>query len=115
MSDGTVALLLDENVERRVAEYLRTEGFEAELVVDVLGAGAEDASDIVPYAREHDLIVVTKDVDFLRMDDGDHARVFFLDDHRASAYAIAMAALDVLSTVPSRETLRGVVVLDDWL
>lgn len=54
--------LLDENIDPKVATYLDKEGVSAEHVRDVLGQGADDEDDVLPYARAHDLILVTSDV-----------------------------------------------------
>jgi len=54
--------LLDENVDPKVATYLEKEGLFAVHVRDALERGADDEDDILPYARAHDLVVVTSDV-----------------------------------------------------
>lgn len=73
MTDLAVSVLLDENVERQVLAYLRAEGLDGTHVVDALGTGVGDATGIAPYARDNDLVIVTKDTDFLAMDSSDHA------------------------------------------
>ena len=80
--ENPISVLLDENVDRQVLAYLRAEGHEGEHVVDALDTGVEDRGDIAPYARKRDHVVVTKDTDFLAMDERNHAGVFFIDDHR---------------------------------
>jgi predicted nuclease of predicted toxin-antitoxin system len=54
--------LLDENIDPKTATYLRKEEVHAEHVRDALWQGADDEDDVLPYAREHDLVVVTSDV-----------------------------------------------------
>jgi predicted nuclease of predicted toxin-antitoxin system len=110
-----VSVLLDENVEKQVLSYLRAEGYDGDHVVDALGSGAEDAADIAPYARKHDHVIVTKDTDFLAMSADEHAGVFFVENHRWSAYDITTAILQVVDAVPDRSYLRGVIFLDDWM
>ena len=58
--------LLDENIDPKVATYLDKEGLFALHVRDTLGQGADDREDILPHARDQDLIVVTSDVEEYR-------------------------------------------------
>lgn len=46
------SFLVDESVSNKIAQHLRSLGFEAEFVKDVLDEGAGDFEDIVPYARD---------------------------------------------------------------
>lgn len=112
--DRSVSVLVDENVERQVLAYLGAEGHEGSHVVDVLEPGAADRSEIAPYAREHDLVIVTKDTDFLAMAQSEHAGVLFIGDHGASAYETATAIMRVIDAVPDRDHLQGVVFVDSW-
>lgn len=111
----TLEVLLDENFDRQVISYIETEGHYGEHVVDVLGPGAGDATDIAPYARSNDMIVLTKDTDFLEMDENDHAGVLFLVDHRRSAYEIASAVITIAEVFPDRDHLRSIEYVDSWL
>jgi predicted nuclease of predicted toxin-antitoxin system len=115
VTDQAVSFLLDENVERQVLAYLRAEGYEGTHVVDALDTGAEDATEIAPYALNHDAVIVTKDTDFLAMDSSEHAGIFFVANHERSAYEIATAILRVLEAIPDRDHLRTVVFTGDWL
>jgi predicted nuclease of predicted toxin-antitoxin system len=54
--------LLDENIDPKTATYLQKEGIHAEHVRDAFWQGADDEADVLPYAREHELIIVTSDV-----------------------------------------------------
>lgn len=108
--------LLDENVERRVAEYLRQEGHRADLVVDDLGPGVDDLPDVLPYAVEHDLLLVTKDVsDFGSLEYGDHEGIILIYDHAHSAYEIATGLFTLVGSYGTRNDLRHIEVLEDWL
>lgn len=111
----TISVLLDENVEKQVLAYLRAEGHDGNHVVDVLEQGVDDDADIAPFARDHDDIIVTRDADFLAMDDGAHSGVFFIENHTLTAYDVSTAILRVVDSVPDRSYLRGVVYLDSWL
>jgi len=57
--------LIGENVGREVAHQLTQRGYHADLVTDVLEPGVADHSEILPYARKHDLVVVTRIVQIL--------------------------------------------------
>jgi len=109
------AFLVDENLEPRVTEYLETEGIEAEHVTDELGAGAGDEADLIPYARENDLVVVTNDVnDFRAIPPSDHAGIVVVFDGELSAFEMATALITMTETYPGREQFTQ-EVLDDWL
>jgi predicted nuclease of predicted toxin-antitoxin system len=56
-------LLLDMNLSPRFVAMLAEEGFEAAHWSEVGPAPADDI-DIVAYARTHDLVVITHDLDF---------------------------------------------------
>ena len=90
--ENPISVLLDENVDWMLA-YLRAEGHEGEHVVDALDTGVEDRGDIAPYAHKRDHVVVTKDTDFLAMDERNHAGIFFIDDHTLTTYEIATAII----------------------
>lgn len=64
--------LLDENVDPKVATYLAKEDLDAVHVRDTLGQGADDEAEDLPFARDHDRIIVTSDVkDFGTLPDED--------------------------------------------
>ena len=64
-----------------MATYLDKADLVAEHVRDVLGQGAADRDDILPYAREHDRIIVTSDVnDFGALPTEAHAGIILLYD-----------------------------------
>lgn len=54
--------LLDQNIDPKVATYLDREDLFAVHVRDALGQGADDEDDVLPHAREHDLVIATSDV-----------------------------------------------------
>lgn len=114
-SDRQPSVLLDENVDRQVIEYLGAEGYEGVHVVDVLEPGAADTTDILPYASEYGHCIVTKDTDFLVVDDDRHAGILFVADHQLSAYEIATGILRIFDAVPDSAHLQTVFFLDPWL
>ena len=57
----TLSVLCDENVDRDVISYPESGGHHGEHVVDTLSPGANDETDVAPYARENDLVILTKD------------------------------------------------------
>jgi hypothetical protein len=59
------SFLLDENVGREVAHQPTKHGHHVDLVIDILAPGISAYSDILPYAQEHDLVIVTKTVQIL--------------------------------------------------
>lgn len=111
------AFLLDENVGRDVAKELAEYGYRAELVVDVLAPGAEDLPDVLPYAREEDLVVLTKDFsDFSAVPAEDHPGVILVVQHTYSLGEIAATVDTIIGAYPSRESFRGrEEYLDEWM
>jgi hypothetical protein len=108
--------LLDENIDPKTATYLEKEDISAEHVRDVLWQEADDEVDVLPYAREHDLIVVTSDVsDFGGLPLDGHAGLVLLYDDTTPAYRIAAALSDMVDTYPGRESFGGREELDSWL
>lgn len=114
-NDRGPSVLLDENVDRQVLAYLDAEGYGGVHVVDVLEPGAADATDILPYACEHGHCIVTKDTDFLVVDDDRHAGILFVADHQLSAYEIATGIFRIFDAVPDRGHLQNVFFVDSWL
>ena len=109
--------LLDENIGRVVAQQLTQRGFQVDLVVDVLAPGVSDYTDVLPYAREHDLIIVTKDCsDFSALPGSEHEGLILVANHRHSAVDIAAAINTIVDTYPSRESFRHQEeFIDDWI
>jgi predicted nuclease of predicted toxin-antitoxin system len=108
--------LLDENVDPKTAAYLDEEGVSAKYVPDVLWEGADDETDVLPYAVEHGLVVVTSDVtDFSDLARDDHAGVVLLYDDTMAAYDIASGLLSMVRAYPSRAAFDGTEELDPWV
>lgn len=109
--------LLDENVERAVGEYLRENGYRAEHVVSTLKPGADDLTDVLPYARAEDLIGVTKDVsDFSALGRADHEGILLIVNHRLTVTETGSAILRIVEAYPSRDELRNhIEFLDGWV
>ena len=109
--------LLDENIGREVAQQLTQRGFQADLVVDVLAPGVSDYTDVLPYAREHGLIVVTKDCsDFTALPVSEHEGLMLVANHGYSAVDLAVGIATIVDTYPSRESFRHQEeFIDDWI
>lgn len=111
------AFFVDANLEPRVAELLREEGYRAEFSDYVLNPDADDEADILPYVRQEELIVITADVkDFAPLEDAEHEGLFLLHNQRASAYEVVNAVLELTTQYGSPDHMAGKVeVLDSWL
>lgn len=108
--------LLDENLDRTVATRLRRHGHRTAMVVDELEPGADDRPDVLPYARRHDLMVVTKDVsDFGKLDPDEHEGVILVFDDGLDGEEMADGIRRIVVAYQSRDDLRGRETLDDWL
>lgn len=109
--------LLDENIDIVVRDLLKEHCHRAAHVVDVLEPGVDDMPDILPYAREHDLVIVTKDVsDFGSLDDSVHCGLIFVFNHRLSGREIATGIQGIVKAYPSRDAFRAYrEQVDDWI
>jgi len=107
--------LLDENVDPKAAAYLEKEGLFAVHVRDAVGLGADDEDDVLPYARNHDLVVVTSDVkDFGALPNEAHAGVVIVHDDTMPAYRVASALIAMVDAYPGREAFPDREELDAW-
>jgi hypothetical protein len=98
------AFLVDENLEPEVASMLSKEGYRAVHVQETLGKGAKDTPDVLPLARDEDLVVVTADVsDFGGLPPAEHRGVVLVYDQRLEPYRVANGVLDSAEAYGSRE------------
>jgi predicted nuclease of predicted toxin-antitoxin system len=108
--------LLDENIDPKTATYLEKEGIYAEHVQDSLWQGADEKKDVLPYAREHELIVVTSDVkDLGRVLSDTHAGVVLLYDDTLPAYQVAAGIMTMTDAYQDRDAFGGREELDPWV
>lgn len=108
--------LLDENIDPKTATYLNKEGIHAEHVRDSLWQGADDEEDVLPYAREHELIIVTSDVkDFGGLSSRGHAGVVLLYDDTMPAYQVAAGLITLTDAYQNRDSFGGREELDPWV
>ena len=108
--------LLDENIDPKTAAYLEKEGIHAEHVRDALWQGADDEADILPYAREHELIIVTSDVkDFGGLPSDVHSGLVLLYDDTTPAYQVAAGLITMTDAYQDRNLFGGREELDPWI
>lgn len=108
--------LLDENIDPKVATYLEKEELFAVHVRDTLGQGADDEEDVLPYAHDHELVVVTSDLkDFGTLPSEAHAGIVLLYDDTMPAYRVASALITMVDAYPSRDEFAGREELDAWV
>jgi predicted nuclease of predicted toxin-antitoxin system len=108
--------LLDENIDPKTATYLEKGGIYAEHVRDSLWQGADNKKYILPYARGHELIVVTSDVkDFGRLPSDTHAGVVLLYDDTLPAYQVAAGIIVITDAYQDRDAFRRREELDLWV
>ena len=71
---------------------------------------------MLPYAREHDRIVVTSDVsDFGGLPTDAHAGVVLLYDDTMPAYRVASGLIAMVDAYPDRDAFGGREELDAWV
>jgi len=108
--------LLDENIDPKTATYLEKEEIHAEHVRDALWQGADDKADVLPYAREHELIIVTSDVkDFGGLPSEVHAGIILLYDDTKPAYQVAAGLITMIDAYQKRNSFAGREELDPWI
>ena len=117
MGGAEWGFFLDENVGREVAHQLTQRGYHADLVIDVLEPGVADHSEILPYARKRDLVVVTEDCsDFSALSPSEHEGLILVANHAHSPIDLAAAIDTLVDTYPSRAAFRGQEeFMDDWV
>jgi len=108
--------LLNENIDPKVATYLDREDIDAEHIRDTLGLGADDENDILPYARHHERIIVTSDVnDFGSLPTDSHAGIVLLFDDTMPAYRVASGPITLVDAYLGRDAFPRREELDAWV
>jgi hypothetical protein len=108
--------LLDENIDPKTATYLEKEDIHAEHVRDALWQGANDEADVLPYARDHELIIVTSDVkDFGGLLPEAHAGLVLLYDDTMPAYQVAAGLITMIDAYQNRDSFGEREELDPWV
>ena len=108
--------LLDENIDPKTATYLEKEEIHAEHVRDALWQGADDEADVLPYARDHELIMVTSDVkDFGGLLPEAHAGLVLLYDDTMPAYQVAAGLITLTDAYRNRDSFGEREELDPWV
>ncbi|WP_436931016.1 DUF5615 family PIN-like protein [Halosimplex halobium] len=107
-------LLLDENVERAVAERLRDGGHDIERVAAVPELGPGGADELVAaHARDSDRVLLTYDDDFVPAIDG--TPTLYVPDETLASDAVAGIVASVADHCPQSE-IGGVVYAGaNWL
>lgn len=107
--------LLDENIDPKTAAYLSREGISADHVRDALWLGADDEADILPYAENNGLIVVTSDVSDFASRTGASPGIVLVFDDTMCAYQVASSLLPMTEVYQDPDVFPGMEVLDDWV
>jgi len=107
-------LLLDENVERAVAERLRDTGHNVERVATVpdLGPGTDDER-VAEYARDCDRVLLTYDDDFVPAIDG--TPTLYVPDETLASDAVAGIVARIASHCPQSEIGGVVYAGSNWV
>jgi hypothetical protein len=103
----TYRLLLDENVERAVAERLADDGHDVKRVAGVseLGPGTDDER-VATYARKRGRVLLTYDDDFVH--ESPEAPTLYVPDGKFAAETVAGIVLRIARHYPQTE-ISGVV------
>jgi hypothetical protein len=107
----TGRLLLDENVEREVAERLEGRGYDvAHVESRARLRGASDEA-IGAYAREHDHVLVTYDDDFVTAS----GAVLYLPDESMAVDHVVAILDEILTQYPASEIEGLVYASSAWI
>ncbi|MEM1271784.1 MAG: DUF5615 family PIN-like protein [Bacteroidota bacterium] len=103
-----ITFYLDEHIPRAVASGLRRRGVSAITLPEAGMLGASDEEHLA-YAREHGLVIVTQDADFLRLAGGssDHGGIVYGRPGREIGQLVR--ALVLIAEVLTREEMKGQV------
>lgn len=116
MSESEWYILVDEDIERRVVDFLEQENVRADHVTDVLFQGADDEDDVMPYARDHEAVLVTANWrDFTRFDPDCHYGCFIEFGHDETAMEITKAILTAIEQYEDPANFHGWDKLEYWL
>lgn len=107
------SFLVDENTGKQVVDELAND-YTVEHVVEVLWPGADDFNDILPYARAHDRVIITKNYrDFIP--GVGHCGIIIADDLHQSA-EIVDGVSEIVAQYPSRQSFHNRIEwLDEWI
>lgn len=115
--DSSWRFLIDENLNPEIVDELRRFGIDAEHILTVLFAGADDFEDILPHCRETGTILVTNNVvDFnpTSLSRDDHVGIVIVHDKNRPAAEIAAELKRIVEAYPDPEVFRGFESADDW-
>ena len=119
VNGGTPSLLEGGFCSTRISDpksAMYKKGIHAEHVRDSLWQGADDREDILPYVREHELIIVTSDVkDFSRSPSDANAGVILLYDDTMPAYQVAAGLITMTDAYRDRAAFDRREELDTWV
>lgn len=116
MSRSEWYILVDEDIGRRVVDFLEQEGIRADYVPDVLFQGADDEDDVMPYARENDAVLVTANWrDFTRFEPDRHDGCLVEFGHDETPMEITKAILAAIEHYDDPEKLAGWDKMEYWL
>lgn len=93
---------------------LALDNYTAEHVVDVLTPGADDFDDIIPYAMNHNHVIITKN--YRDFNPGTtHCGIIIAEDLH-TADEIKGGVDEIVNQYPSRQSFQDQVEwLDDWI
>ncbi len=63
-----VRFLIDEHIDHAIAMALKLRGLDVLIVADANLLGADDSTEILPFALRENRVLVTRDADFLALD-----------------------------------------------
>ena len=106
------AFLLDENMPKRAAAALRRAGYSAARVIEVGLRGQKDPT-IFAYARWHNLIIITRDADFLGSQyHPPHAGIIILTLPGVPGNAVVAPLLAALTSLSGQDLTNTVHLID---
>lgn len=109
--------LVDENLNPAIVAEVEALGIEVTWVPDVLGFGADDFEDILPYCRESASILVTNNVlDFnpAVLEPTDHSGIVIVHDPNRPAERIAQELERLIIAYGERREFTGFESAEDW-
>ncbi len=106
-----MTFLLDVHLPRLLAAFLKAKGFNAEHVLDILNKARTKDADIRRYADLHELILVTKDRDFVT------SRIFLRSPKKLIKINLGNVGNEELLSIFEKnwETISSIVTKSDYL
>lgn len=108
MSSSEISFLFDEHIPSSTADELRNRGISVEAVYETELQSASD-DEIISYAESENMVIVTQDSDFLKLDDESLGIVYLTEPLEIGE--LTRQLLKVVQRLDSKEIKKSVIYI----